>query len=762
MLKINPEKLKEFNVAAMNESLQIAAMKIVEYVVSLPTVDSVLIRFVDYTQKRLIPIAWAGISTDNVPISSVSNSIITQATNSREENSIDNIQNNIDFQNLIEKFNQMVNELTYDDNRYEFIKIIEELQKLRSQIAIPITILSPFLNNEKILIGVMNIYSTEENNESFLELQYTLEQVIEHAFLYRQYNNLNTLHNIEKKLMSVSSSKNVAQEIVNGLQLIVKDSIPTIFLFNDKRQANPFEFLVKSSENIEEIRLGDFLPRWNPPDYDIGIGETVVKMWRNGEKDIFFVKEDLDSHRAHTRGVRTICCFPLIFRETLVGILFLHFKEKVHFFTYEERETLKKFAALAAITIANHNANPSFEKLCGDNLISYISNYNFVPDTQNPLNNLVLLELKDLMMRLKDSRDIEEIIELITGRFEIIGRKLGIQSRVSEIFSQFQKYERLLLYNIPRYRDHFLHTFFVFTIGYFIINEWNQKNILIFDKNEYPSIDEIIKSWFICSLLHDVAYPLSNVEKWVPIFPKGTLRLDTELVGTFNWSSFLISGNNHKSIDNLVNLFSQKSNNPNINNSDFLKWIHEQLLKNYDHGILGALTILNIQWKNDKHIAEEAALAVALHNYVKNSSLNQLRIKDYPLAFLLSFCDAAEEWGRPSSIIDFNSLDCSMITPIFFKGLFVKRPNDSTSIEDRDNITSLELICDCTSNLESEENLEQNKENIKKRIVDNVKSFKNSWSKGGINHQFALSLFRSFINQEGSISEVEFGDYNIP
>jgi len=764
MSQINPEKLKEFNNAAMQEPLVDVAEKIVKYVSTLESVASVRIRFMDHESKRLIPIATAGIGDDDflLLIRNISDCIVGRAAIQKKTQIVDDVQSDEDYKKFLTKMEKEKNKKKNRKKIKIYESYISELRKIKSEIAIPIRIRNTPPDEENTVIGVMNVNSkttifSDETKASFIELKNALEL----TFLYRRYNLLNTLNKIEEKMMSVSSPTEIAQIIVNGVQLIVQDSIPTIFLFNEKKEGNAFEFLVNSADDETSKRLGEFLPRWNTPKKGTGIGESVVKSWiKDKTQDIFYVEENLRenkqaSPRAYDKGVFTICCLPLIFKEKVVGVLFLHFIGKYHYFTLEERQILKIFAPSAAITIANYNSSQSFEKLCGKELINYIFSYNIPQSKNKSLNLSVLNELKILISKLKDSRDSDEMVQNLIEGFINIGNCLQMPNGLSDLISQFQKYEKLLLYNIPNYRDHFLHTFFVFSIGYFIINEWDAKKIPIFDNMNYQKIDELIKCWFISTIFHDIAYPLSNVKNWLPFFPKDTLQLNTTLKGSFDWSSFLLSDTNHKSINNLVELFSNyyPISNEEIK-SKFRLWIHKQLLENQDHGILGALTILNINWnKTEQKIAKDAALAVALHNYTKNPLLQQLKIRNYPLAFLLTYCDSLEEWSRPSGFSDDEKSYYFSNYSIFFDKLTVDVDKD---------VTQLNIINDCRFISDSQENLEEYSNIFKKKIENIISTFLGSWSSEGITHQFRLQMYLSYVNSEDSSQTDDFGNYNIP
>lgn len=204
------------------------------------------------------------------------------------------------------------------------------------------------------------------------------------------------------------------------------------------------------------------------------------------------------------------------------------------------------------------------------------------------------------------------------------------------------------LQSIARYRDHFIHPFHVFCLGFIILNRWRyevrgQKLLERIDINE----DLVLKKWFIASIYHDVGYPSEKLEILVKDFFK--TEIGREIESQFDWSSVLIANNNIKHIRDLSELFGKGDKS---NTEKFEKWLYKRLVDDHDHGVLTALMLLNKDWtKEDIPLAKEAALAIAIHNWKRVSNntefdIGPLKIEEFPLAFFLSYCDTAQEWGR--------------------------------------------------------------------------------------------------------------------
>jgi len=110
---------------------------------------------------------------------------------------------------------------------------------------------------------------------------------------------------------------------------------------------------------------------------------------------------------------------------------------------------------------------------------------------------------------------------------------------------------------------------------------------------------------------------------------------------------------NIEHINELSELFSHEITEGK-NKVDFKKWFYKRLLEKHDHGALSALMLCNLDWKIQDNIINEAALAIALHSWKRESditsdenfNLDKLAVENFPLSFFLSFCDTSQEWGR--------------------------------------------------------------------------------------------------------------------
>lgn len=265
----------------------------------------------------------------------------------------------------------------------------------------------------------------------------------------------------------------------------------------------------------------------------------------------------------------------------------------------------------------------------------------------------------------------EWAIQVRNARAEVIAdiTKEAIRDLASERYfnlpdkftSYIEDYERRegALQSIADYRDHFIHPFHVFCLGYLILEWWikesPRKEGMPLKLTENHGIDYDLTLWFIASVYHDVGFPAEKLEVLIHDFFKTIAG--RELRSQFDWSSVILADSNIEHIHELCKRFSEKSGNHYEAGNTFEKWINKRLLEDHDHGILTALMLLNQGWRlttKKVNIAYEAALAIALHSYRRRSKeeespefdIGQLAVEDFPLAFFLSYCDTAQEWGR--------------------------------------------------------------------------------------------------------------------
>jgi hypothetical protein len=221
-------------------------------------------------------------------------------------------------------------------------------------------------------------------------------------------------------------------------------------------------------------------------------------------------------------------------------------------------------------------------------------------------------------------------------------------SKNPSVFKDAKDFEPILQ-RMPYYRDHFIHSFNVFTLGYYIINRLKEITPTIdFKSNDYNL------SWMLAATFHDVAYPIQTMESWLN-------ELFERFLGVNPHFHYNISEVMPMIYVDFMRMLSQWHKSPFQNslgggNLDwaFYNEIASKLVKK-DHGVVGALMLAHLLAVKEGCATERkwdflfnhlpACHAISLHHL---SSI-PVEFHKHPLAYILVLCDELQDWGRPSS-----------------------------------------------------------------------------------------------------------------
>ena len=232
-----------------------------------------------------------------------------------------------------------------------------------------------------------------------------------------------------------------------------------------------------------------------------------------------------------------------------------------------------------------------------------------------------------------------------------------------------------------------MHQFQVFMLGYCIINKNKQIQDLLAeylrrkglsDKAPNLLMDDVITCWFLASVFHDLASSIERINRWLgsffgTVFPPPPAHQISEkpeellrkMQLTIPW------GNIFSIYDGIFDYYKTKLSklifeqalletrevSDDIINRKLIGLLNESMIESQDHGLYAGLILLHITEDESNQIVNEASLAIALHSprvYKKLhmrlrelDGIEKLDPKDFPFAFLLVFCDNAQQWGRP-------------------------------------------------------------------------------------------------------------------
>ncbi len=248
---------------------------------------------------------------------------------------------------------------------------------------------------------------------------------------------------------------------------------------------------------------------------------------------------------------------------------------------------------------------------------------------------------------------------------------------IKEYFKKFSEFEEVLYGADRYYRDHSLHVFRVFLLGFYLL--WSDfsesdKDDINFDSIKIlPSklgikykitIEEKQSIWTIMALTHDLGYPIEKIEKinekitgLIKYFgPTGieeykyNLPLQNQFLNDFILkfiSSKLIQ---KKTLDKYFTV---------IQNKYYLKFA--KAFENFSHGIMSCILLMkhlvyfkesdyshsSLNFLNERDAIQFSIRRTILRSIASHDNQDIYHIFPDNFLFLLTFCDALQEWDRP-------------------------------------------------------------------------------------------------------------------
>ncbi len=558
------------------------------------------------------------------------------------------------------------------------------------------------------LLGILNAHkphgASEFSRIDVREMQ-GIATALTKALFYNRNGLLRGVQDVQQRMTSKWTFEEIASEVAKGIRTGLRglgENEIYPLLYTPTNPSKP----IRDTDNLEE-RFGSntwkFWPRQVEVDdplaeperrlggievSDDGLGRYAMDKWQDAarlattkrksdEEDskleavsYFGFCDEVDnlnngthgSPSALREGIKATGCLPLAFEGKVYGLLYLHCTRR-YYFTNHELSALELFGNQIAVAIKNAELlSPikQYEEMYGSYLLDEFDDLPF-DESDGALFNRVSGRLKEWAVEVRGARGttISECVKTVIDDLS----SPNYLDLPDGFFDEIEEYEKRegALQVLENYRDHFIHAFHVFCLGHILFCKWNKSNA-------YPCRfvsggscygDDDAKLWFVTSIWHDLGYPAEKFESLVHDFFQVTVGRKIE--SQFDWSSILLAPGFIDSIEKLDRLFRKKHEASEI---DFRRWLIKRLFEKHDHGVLSALMLLskvNDQNKLDEDIALEAALAIALHNFrnskvestesaddddQKGMDLRVLAVGKLQLAFLLSYCDDAQEWGR--------------------------------------------------------------------------------------------------------------------
>lgn len=570
----------------------------------------------------------------------------------------------------------------YEDDAKKCAAYIDSLKKLKEEIAIPVTAMDEFL-------GVLNLHKVI-GSKSFKaeDIQKATDygKLLGLSLIKNRIKHSEYFQETIKVIATEGDFRKIASKINEGVRMALKNGF-------QKDKVFPLLYIPKKpiSKN-EELDQKAFEKRWETAYYprekpnnkrnskiwehenDMGkiplrfegLGYNTIKAWRKNPLNktninVIHYVDDINeggSISAFVKEILTTGCIPIIIEDHIYGLLYIHCKKR-HFFTAIEVRELSTLVDQVAIAIKNAKLiGNTYEELYGDLLLNELDEKEKLTDTGHDKVKNICEILKKWAEKVRGVRGTV-IAEVIRDTIIEICERFKLPKTFSEYYTNEYKKREGALHSIKDYREHFIHPFHVFLLGYIILTKWKsiKKNpfSLLNGNDEYRSL----QVWFITCMYHDIGYPSEkSFLLLADIFEKAIGR---KILGHFDWGSIFTVGKNYDYINEISKYFGRKCGKNNYKIiADFKKWYCLRLLENHDHGTLSSIVLLN-KWgkikKEQKKMLYEACIATALHSLKRTSEESKLyeelkldmkilKINDFPLSFFLQFCDNAQEWGR--------------------------------------------------------------------------------------------------------------------
>jgi hypothetical protein len=314
-----------------------------------------------------------------------------------------------------------------------------------------------------------------------------------------------------------------------------------------------------------------------------------------------------------------------------------------HCFTDKHKEILSILADSIIIAIQQIiYKSDTYKKLYGTEILKKI---NELKIENPPLNREIQKPLKEfyskLEIEIEDIGGIDRIYNKVTRLVSDIAQALNLYAVLDIIDSIGPAFEPLLGTDV-QYREHFIHQFNVFLLGYYLINKKSplRKKLIKHLQTINPdyNLEDVLKVWFITAMFHDFNYSVEKMEGWLKNY---FLRVAVPSRFHISWADIFT----HYEIEK-INLIELIYSNSDKSKEEIAKIIKDTFIEEHDHGIMCGLMLMDILEVEDA-LLKEACCAIALHTKTVYSKLEKLKIDNFPFAFLLVFCDNAQEWGRP-------------------------------------------------------------------------------------------------------------------
>lgn len=573
---------------------------------------------------------------------------------------------------------------------------------------------APILSGDDV-VGVIRIPAINKSKDEFTDREQKLFEIFANKISSTVQNAkvMEKLDNLIEIYSEISQEQDVDKlliEIVEGIPTIVGGGGCSVFLLENWDAKENNKFILKASTSVlKEYKdlIGKHCYIEGGPGLTAFAATTgmIVRVKDiNDEKEIRSLKKnEMNIEPIHIKGkceidsIGPFIAIPIKYESKIIGVIRIPRHRNAKPFDGIDEKLLKAFADQLSLIIIDLRRKKeigiirqekewNFRSKFSDSLINAcrdISEISYASNIKDFLDNCYSDEC---------NTDEDISAQILSSLKRLWCNKCEMNNNFN-LIKEFYSYE-YMLFELPRYRDHFIHQYQVFLLGSVIIDEIykisKQKNIknfadyyfnsLYVDNSDNKTADT---AWLLTSSFHDVAYPIERSDQLFNKFFEKFIGPEYKFIENVGLEKIVCSEKYIDLIDQLCDLYTSFK----IRNAK--KWEYKSLnekeiiidqkfknnfikrLTNKDHGVLGALILLSNSDRNSRDFSEiiyPSALAISLHNMlifdledkenicsVKENDKKELFCKgncqlinfeENPLAYLLIYCDLIQEWGR--------------------------------------------------------------------------------------------------------------------
>jgi hypothetical protein len=207
---------------------------------------------------------------------------------------------------------------------------------------------------------------------------------------------------------------------------------------------------------------------------------------------------------------------------------------------------------------------------------------------------------------------------------------------------------------VEKQRDHYVHSVYVFAMGLSVYVRSNKyRNLFLTSISGNATAETFLYRWGLAALFHDIGYPFEIVFEQIKSYTKGINTGGEHFpILTYKALEQFISVDGVNINEQLGSEISRRLGIENDVVLTKLNRLIEQSDEYIDHAYFGAV-IMYRTLKNhaESEVMNDVTASIMLHNSflihkLKADFNRKISPRDYPLAFLLMFCDELQDFGR--------------------------------------------------------------------------------------------------------------------